>query len=314
MSEIKLYDSSQKKAWDEFVSLAKNKHFMFFRDYIEYHSNRFEDYSMMIFDDKNKLIALLPANISKNSVYSHQGLTFGGLILKTSAKQQDVNDIFDSLISFLKENGVEYFLYKKMPYIYHISPSDEDLYPLFKHGFRISRRDISSTIKTSHRIKYSERRRRCIKRSLTVSLVYRESENIAEFWDNLSDVLMCGHSAKPVHTYDEIVFLKKMFPNNIKFFSANLKGEQVAGVVVFITDSVAHMQYIYTNDKGRDVCALDGLMDYLINDVFSIKDFFDFGTSMENQGEYINEGLISQKEGFGGRAITHDFYEVNIND
>ncbi|HHQ5462198.1 TPA: GNAT family N-acetyltransferase, partial [Aeromonas hydrophila] len=113
---------------------------------------------------------------------------------------------------------------------------------------------------------------------------------------------------------DEIVALKKIFPENIKVFSALLDGEQVAGAVMFITDTVAHTQYLYNTVAGRDVGALDGLVDYLVKKEFVDKEYFDFGISNEQQGRFLNEGLISQKEGFGARAVVHDFYEIKAND
>lgn len=40
--------------------------------------------------------------------------------------------------------------------------------------------------------------------------------------------------------------------------------------------------------------------------------YFDFGISNENNGRFLNRGLIAQKEGFGARTIVHDFYELSI--
>ena len=39
---------------------------------------------------------------------------------------------------------------------------------------------------------------------------------------------------------------------------------------------------------------------------------FDFGVSTEQRGSYLNEGLIFQKEGFGGRAICYDTYAIDL--
>ena len=311
--QVKKYESSDKIIWDEFVGIAKNKHFFFYRDFMEYHSERFMDYSLMVFDENQKLIALLPANISDNVLYSHQGLTFGGFILKSTAKQNEMNMVFNSVISYLKSEGFSGFLYKKMPYIYHGIPSDEDLYSLFLNDAMLVRRDVSSAIKLRNQIKYSKGRKWIVKKASGNGLTYCESINVIDFWSNLSSVLMSAHCAKPVHSCDEIILLKDRFPEQIKFYSAWLGNEQVAGAVMFITDMVAHTQYLYNTEKGREVGALDGLVDHLVKDVFASKEYFDFGISNEEQGRYLNEGLISQKEGFGARAIVHDFYEIKLN-
>lgn len=312
--KIKKYNDSDRKIWNEFVSLAKNKHFFFFREFMEYHSDRFLDHSLMFFDDNQKLLAILPANSAGGQLYSHQGLTFGGLIIKSSAKQKEINAIFDVIPEYLKKNGFSSLIYKKIPYIYHSFPCDEDLYSLFRLNSSVVRRDVSSTIKMNNQIKYSKGRKWIVKKSNACGVVYKESDNVFAFWSNLTDVLMAGHGAKPVHSYDEISALKNTFPENIRVFSALHNGEQVAGAVMFITDTVAHTQYLYNTVAGRNVGALDGLVDYLVKTVFFNKEYFDFGISNEQQGHYLNEGLISQKEGFGARAVVHDFYEIKAND
>ncbi|MGI2180849.1 hypothetical protein ACRN9F_01155 [Shewanella oncorhynchi] len=311
---VKKYCNTDHKIWDEFVSLAKNKHFFFFREFMEYHSSRFNDHSLMFFDDNEKLLAILPANSSGGQLHSHQGLTFGGVIIKSSAKQNEINAVFDAIPEYLKNNGFSSLIYKKIPYIYHSFPCDEDLYALFRLNSNVVRRDVSSTIKMNNQIKYSKGRKWIVKKSNSCGIVYQESDDISAFWSNLTDVLMTGHGAKPVHSYDEIAALKKTFPENIKVFSASCDGEQVAGAVMFITDTVAHTQYLYNTAAGRYVGALDGLVDYLVKTVFVDKEYFDFGISNEQQGRYLNEGLISQKEGFGARAVVHDFYEIKAND
>ncbi|MGL5344137.1 MAG: GNAT family N-acetyltransferase [Plesiomonas sp.] len=312
--KIKKYSDSDRLIWNEFLLLAKNKHFFFFRDFMEYHSDRFNDHSLMFFDNDQKLIAILPANSVEGKLYSHQGLTFGGLIIKSSAKQKEVNNIFDAIPEYLKENGFSSLIYKKIPYIYQLFPCDEDLYSLFRCNANIIRRDVSSTIKMNNQIKYSKGRKWIVKKANSSGIIYQESNDLLAFWSNLSSVLMSGHGAKPVHSYDEIVALKKIFPEQIKVFSATVNGAQVAGAVIFITDTVAHTQYLYNTVAGRDVGALDGLVDYLVKTVFIDKEYFDFGISNEKQGRYLNEGLIAQKEGFGARAVIHDFYEIKAND
>ena len=46
---------------------------------MEYHSDRFKDYSLLFYRD-GQLVGLLPANIRNDTLFSHEGLTFGGVI------------------------------------------------------------------------------------------------------------------------------------------------------------------------------------------------------------------------------------------
>ena len=46
--------------------------------------------------------------------------------------------------------------------------------------------------------------------------------------------------------------------------------------------------------------------------LYADRRYFSFGISTEQAGQYLNEGLIAQKEGFGARTVVHDFYEWNL--
>ncbi|MGB2100867.1 MAG: GNAT family N-acetyltransferase, partial [Flavobacteriaceae bacterium] len=91
MKEFKIerYDDSLSQVWDDFVGTSKNGTFMLTRKFISYHHDRFEDSSLLVYK-KTKLIAVFPANSKENTIYSHQGLSYGGLILPKQIKLKDV--------------------------------------------------------------------------------------------------------------------------------------------------------------------------------------------------------------------------------
>ena len=80
MIEIHRYTAAYHRDWNDFVSESSNGTFLFLREYMEYHADRFTDYSLLVYEG-NKLLALLPANRSGDVLYSHAGLTYGGLIV-----------------------------------------------------------------------------------------------------------------------------------------------------------------------------------------------------------------------------------------
>ena len=92
------YQSNKRKEWDNFISFSKNGYFMFYRDYMEYHSDKFNDYSLMIYDN-NKLLAILPASLKNNIVISHGGLTFGGIISALQMSTNKMVEVFEKLVS-----------------------------------------------------------------------------------------------------------------------------------------------------------------------------------------------------------------------
>src|SRR6476620_2629490 len=71
------YRSDDKAEWDSHVARSRAPHFLFYRDYMDYHADRFADASLLLYD-RHSLIALLPANRDGNVIRSHGGLTFGG--------------------------------------------------------------------------------------------------------------------------------------------------------------------------------------------------------------------------------------------
>lgn len=306
------YTNEYKSLWNEFVINSKNGHFFFQRDYMEYHSNRFEDFSLMIFEDKHKLIALLPANLRENVLYSHQGLTFGGFIVDDNMKTETMLETFGLLMQFVKKQKIEKILYKCMPYIYHIKPSEEDRYALFRHHAKLIRRDVSATICLDQKIKYQEQRKRAIKKAIKNNLVFEETKDFESYWGILEKTLKLQHQTKPVHSLEEIKKLSILFPNQIKLFVAKKDTVVLGGTLVFENEQIVHTQYLANSIEGRNVGALDFVIDKLIIDVYKNKKYFDFGISNEDAGRYLNTGLIAQKEGFGARAVVHDFYELEI--
>lgn len=311
MITVKLYSTENKQEWNEFLITAKNGTFMLNRNYMDYHSDRFDDFSLMFYED-NKLVAIMPASKHSEEIRSHGGLTYGGIITNKKMTAQRMLDIFEALKEFLILNKIKKLLYKRVPAIYFNYPSDEDLYALFVNDANLIRRDISTTIDLTNKIDFNERRKRNIKKAIKNNLIFRESNEYDTFINILRQVLETQHNTKPVHTADEIRSLAEKFPDNIKFYASYLEDKMQAGVVIFETPLVAHAQYIVNSDEGKSIGALDFVFDKLINDIYKDKRYFDFGNSNENAGRYLNVGLIGQKQEFGGRAIVYDFYEWKV--
>src|SRR5438132_9103227 len=113
---VRLYDKKDKNIWDDFVKSSRNGTFLFQRDYMDYHSDRFEDHSLIVYDTKNRVIALLPANKTKNILTSHGGLTYGSFITSDKITTPLMVDVFNASIAYLKKGGFEKLVYKTIPY------------------------------------------------------------------------------------------------------------------------------------------------------------------------------------------------------
>lgn len=311
MIEIKQYSNNDKFIWNNFLEYSKIDSFLFNRDFMDYHSNRFVDCSYIIFR-KSKVEAIFPGNIKDSIFYSHQGLTYGGLIPSSKLTVIETLQIFDLINSSLKSKNIKEIIYKPTPSIYHIQPSEEDLYALFRLNAVKIGCNISSTIFQSNKIQFIESRKSGIRKALKEDIKIIESTNIEPFWRILEDNLHNTYGTRPVHSVIEISLLKKKFPNQIKLYLATLNDETIGGCILFIMKKVIHVQYISANEIGKKLGALDLLFDTLINNVYTNFPVFDFGQSTENMGSLLNERLIFQKEGFGGRGIVYEIYKYKI--
>jgi len=308
---IKKYTNNDKNIWNEFIKNSKNGIFMFDRNYMDYHSDRFVDFSLLFYDDE-KLVGLLPASRHGEEVRSHGGLTYGGIICDNSMKQHRMLEIFECLKTFLKENGIKNLLYKSLPYIYHKQPSEEDLYALFVNEAKLVRRDISTTINLKNPIKLEKGRKAQVSRAKREGVIVEESDDFEGFIELENKILSQYHNTKAVHTADELKLLKSSFENQIKLYIAKLNNEIIAGTIIFIYENVVHTQYMAADETARTLGGLDLIIKTLIDNFKEEKTYFDFGISTENGGKYLNKGLIAQKENFGGRGIVYDFYNLEI--
>lgn len=307
--EVLRYIPRLKEEWDSFVESSKNATFLLKRDYMDYHSDRFHDCSL-IFYRNGYIYALLPACIINGMLSSHGGLTYGGLVTGTSATTADILHVFGLLTDFISSEGLKGLTYKPIPHIYHTLPAEEDLYALFRKNAILKGRNVASVIDRDNRIKFRRIRESGVKKARQAGINVVESKDFKSFWAILDQNLYAKYGAHPVHSLDEITYLAERFPGNIKLFSAFFQDRMVGGIVIYLSGNVAHCQYISATPLGKEMGAIDAITDTILPLLLKQVRYFDFGTSNELGGKILNENLIYQKEGFGARAVCYDTYEI----
>ena len=314
MITFKIYNDSYKSEWDNFIDISKNSTFLFKRDFMDYHSDKFKDNSLLIYKN-SKLVALFPLNINDGKVYSHQGLTYGGIIVKHDIKFIKYLEIFTEVLNYLHDISIDKLFIKQIPVIYNSNFNGELDYLSFISAAVIYRRDIISVIDMQNDFKISKDRIQGYKRGLKNNLEIREVDNFADFWNSLLiPTLSKKYSVKPIHNLDEIKQLKDSFKENIKQFNVYHNDKIVAGTTIFQTKNVVHVQYIGSTTEKNSLGSLDFLFYKLIKEIYVNHRYFDFGNSHENEGMKINQGLNYWKEGFGARSVTQDFYEIETSN
>jgi len=309
--EVQRYSPRLKGVWDEFVRKGKNSTFLFRRDYMDYHADSFNDHSLVLYQGSN-VAGVLPANLDAHgTLISHQGLTYGGLVLSPETTLSQVIACFHAVLLYLRENQIVTLRYKRIPSYYSLAPTDDVAYCLFLLDARLSCRECSLVVPLGDRLPFQKRRKRQVKKAIRANLSLRQETDFRPFWDRvLIPRLRSRYQVNPVHTLGEITLLAGRFPDNIKQFSAYDGEDIVAGMTVYETPMVAHAQYIAATEKGRKTGALDRLVAWLLNEHYTDKQVFDFGASNEEHGRALNHGLLEWKEGFGARCCSLDCYEI----
>jgi hypothetical protein len=312
--KIARYTAEHQADWDTFVSNSRNGSFLFYRDYMGYHQDRFPDHSLLCYDDHENLIALFPANEREQRLDSHGGLTYGGFVTDERMKVARMLGCFEALVGYARDSGFQEIRYKSIPHIYHRIPAQEDLYALHLLQATCISRGLITGIDMRQPVEFQTRRVRQLKSARKNGLVVQHSADLATYWDILSQLLRTIHDTQPVHSLTEIQHLHGLFPENIKLFASYRGTEMLAGVLVYESQQVARTQYIAANAEGRDLGALDLIFDFLIHEQYQHKPYIEFGTSeRQNSFNRLNAGLIDQKEGFGARAVIQDQYLIQLD-
>nr|WP_294780574.1 FemAB family protein [uncultured Flavobacterium sp.] len=310
---IKQYNQDDYAVWNDFIAQAKNATFLFHRDFMEYHKDRFEDFSLLVFEEE-KLRAVLPANKKQNAVYSHQGLTYGGLVYTSKLNAEKVELILDEILFFLKENQIETFHYKPIPDFYFFEGNTAIEFFLMKRGAVLERKEMNLATNLTVPLKISKSKMKHFRRIENLDLDIFEDENFDLFWDQILEPrLQEKFNTKPVHSKEEITLLKAKFPQNIKQYSAYRNDEIIAGITVFETKNVVKSQYGATSKIGEEFRALDFLFINLIHKYKRKgKYFFDMGIVDDENTTGYNAGLLKQKEELGCSVYSQDFYKIEI--
>lgn len=319
--KILRYDISDAARWDDFVRESRNGTFLFMRGYMDYHSDRFADHSLLFVDDKGKLVALLPANEARDAqgrrmLCSHQGLTYGGLVLHRHRGTAEVLQMLTLLADYAREQGFCHLVYKPVPSIYHRLPSQDDLYALWRQGWTLSGCNISATVDMLSSVPrhVSPSRRHHLRLGEAMGWQVEADAPLADFWPVMVENLRVHYGAAPVHSLEEMQLLQSRFPHQIRCYLVRQPGsrEVLGGAVLYELGEVVHVQYGHDTPLGRQNSVMDFLYLQLQQRYEDRCRYFDFGTSNEEGGRVLNETLIAQKEGFGAHGVAYPTYSITL--
>lgn len=315
---VEPFDSGASQEWDEFVDALPHTTFLHTRRFLSYHGDRFLDRSILLRDNEETLLGVLPAAVDpddESSVVSHPGATFGGLLVREGVGVTQVQELFQKMREHLCGLGYRTLIYKPTPAIYHQHPTSTDTYCLFRLGARRMRCGLSATIDLQSRGPVRKRRERDLRARASNARIEHGNRWLQDLWPLLTENRKERHGVTPTHSKDEIVELSERFPREIACSVALVEDELQAGAVLFKSPRVAHLQYMANSERGRESHALDVLVEHLIKEASAAGlRFFDFGISTEGDGTILNEGLHLYKTSFGAGTTVYETYELPLDE
>jgi hypothetical protein len=311
------YNPGAAAEWDELVARASMGTLLHTRRYLSYHGDRFDDRSLLMCDRRGRLQAVLPAATDpedRGVVFSHPGVTYGGLVHDGALSGTRALDALATAAAHYAEEGFRSLRYKAVPRIYHRRPADDDLYALFRHDAVRYRVDLSCAVEIANRATPSARRRRTLRRAERAGVrVGWTDDRLSEFMEVVTENLETRHGLQPVHTVTELEDLRSRFPSEIRLLGATIDDELVGGMLLFVTPTTLHAQYIASSSLGRSVGAVDAVAEAAIDVGRELSArYFNLGISTEDEGRLLNEGLHSFKAEFGGGGVVHEFFELDL--
>jgi len=280
---------------------------------MEYHQECFEDASILIWKGQ-QLMALFPANRREKMIYSHQGLSYGGFLFSPKITAELAVEVFRAAFEFYRQQGFQHIIYKQLPHYYYKEPAFEEEYPLFLLEAQLISKETSAVIDLANPKTYQTRRKRRIKLVQKSGLeVQLKQEGLADFWPILSHNLQQQHQLQPVHSLEEIQNLANHFPKNIQLYLAQIEQQAIAGILIFNTWPTVHAQYIAAHELGKQLGALDLLIDGLIDRYAPSHRYFSLGVSDLRQSKQVNRGLKEWKAGFGAFDFPHNTYQIDLD-
>ena len=318
---VRKYNKSDLKQWDEFVENSNNGTLFHLRKFLGYHpDDRFIDNSL-IFEKKEKIISVFPSVLKekdgKTSLISHPGSSMGSCVVPENLAFIDALELTEQLVSYASKNEIDRLQITLPPIIYNKRLSQYLDFAYQKSGFNYQKREVTSILFLENTIekcldKFKSNHRTAVRKAEKSGIQIRQSEDFTSFFSILEKNLSIRHNVKPAHTLEEILLIKKLFPEKINLFGAFIEKEMIAGVVNFIVSKrVVLAFYISHMEKYQELRPINLLFYQIFKwAIQNHLEIFDFGTFTINENP--NMGLARFKENFGASGVFRDTIELNL--
>jgi hypothetical protein len=314
---VRPYEPADHDAWEKLAAGSWNGTFLHSRRYMSYAEDDFSDASLVVEDRRGRIAGIFPAAVHQSDpamIESHEGISYGGLVHDGSLGGQLMLSALEEIAERYYHDGRRALRIKTVPHVYHRVPADDDVYALFRLGATRSRCHLASVIDVPNRPAPSKRRVRSLRKAERAGLQIERGTRLLEpFWFVLTERLGSKHQATPFHTWPQMQRLQTLFPEEIECVAGTLDGAVVAGVVLFRMGHLVHAQYIGSDDRGYETCALDLILQQCLDECQrgGIR-YFSLGNSTLYGGRVFSESLYRFKAEFGAGTVAHESYDLRL--
>ncbi|MFI5145040.1 MAG: peptidoglycan bridge formation glycyltransferase FemA/FemB family protein [Ignavibacteria bacterium] len=319
--EVIEYDKQNKEQWEQFILTSNNGTIFHTRKFLSYHpAERFKDNSLLFLNNNKILSVLTAADIIRDDrklLISHQGASYGGFVYKDNLSIKDAFKLTESLIEYAIKKKFDRIVITHSPFVYQKRYNNYIDFALIRNGFGYIKREVSSVISLDVSEDdvfslFKQEARTAVRRAEKLGVKIRNSDDFEDYYKILENNLAMRHNVNPAHSLEDLLKLKKLFPDKIQLVGAYLKEKMIAGVVNFYcNEKVVLVFYISNNMEYQNYRAVNLLFFEIIKDAIRRGlGFLDFGLFTVNMDP--NWGLGKFKENFGARGILRDTFYLDI--
>ncbi|MBI9070106.1 MAG: GNAT family N-acetyltransferase [Melioribacteraceae bacterium] len=319
--EIIKYSEEWKDKWDEFVFNSNNGTMFHTQKFFDYHTPGKFKFDHLMFIHKGEIEAVLPGAILNGGLFeSPIGASYGSIVTK-DIKFADTMELVSTLLDYGRKEGISEFMLTSAPIIYDRVQNQSLDFAMLWQGFKFDLHYISSAIRLNEDEdiinKFSPSARRDVRKTLKNEDIRVE---INERYDEFYPILLENkgrHNVKPTHSYEDMLKLRDLMPDNLKLFMVYYKDEPIAGSSMFFTNNqVALCFYNMLKYEYQHLKPIQRVMYEVVK--YSTEQgykYVDIGVSQDTKADNPmtpSMELINFKERFGARTTMRNTFYIKL--
>ena len=314
------YSEEWKQKWDDFVLGSNNGTMFHMQKFFDYHTPGKFKFNHLIFLEKGEIAAVLPGQIKNGLFESPIGASYGSIVTK-DIKFSFAIELISTLLEYGKKTGINEFMLTPAPMIYEEYQNQNLDFAMLWLGFKFNLHYISSAIKLDKDRDIISRFQSTVRRNVRKTLMNPDIRvEINERYDEFYPILLSNkarHNVKPTHSYDDLIKLKTLLPENLKLFMVYYKDKPVAGSSMFFSNkNVALCFYNMLLYEYEHLKPIHRVM-YEVVKWSTEHDYkyVDIGVSQDTKAENPmtpSMSLIEFKEKFDAKTIMRNTFYIKL--